>query len=194
MVIPRYLSRVTSPPYRKPAFQAALNSSRTWWFKQMASTNAPAPWHAAYPSPRNKTPAAMMRQDMLDMIKNSNNIAGRNYVLVDLRRTDHEVSSERVGGTIRGSINLPAQSLYPTIPTLYSLFKAAGVHKIIWYCSSSRGRGSRAAGWFKDHIDDQSDSDMESLILFEGISGWAKAGGEFVEWIDEYDAAVWENK
>jgi hypothetical protein len=38
----------------------------------------------------------MMRQDVLEMIKNSNNIAGRNYVLVDLRRTDHEVSSERV--------------------------------------------------------------------------------------------------
>ena len=38
------------------------------------------------------------------------------------------------GGIIRGSINLPAQSLYPTIPTLYSMFKAAGLRKIIWYC------------------------------------------------------------
>lgn len=38
------------------------------------------------------------------------------------------------GGTIRGSINLPAQSLFPTIPTLYAWFKAAGVKKVIWYC------------------------------------------------------------
>jgi hypothetical protein len=38
------------------------------------------------------------------------------------------------GGTIRGSINLPAQSLYPTIPTLYSLVKAANTRKVIWYC------------------------------------------------------------
>lgn len=38
------------------------------------------------------------------------------------------------GGSIRGSINLPAQSVYPTIPTLYSLFKAARLHNIIWYC------------------------------------------------------------
>lgn len=107
MVIPKYLSRVTSPPYRKPAFQAALNSSRTWWFKlkQMASTDALAPWHAAYPPPRNKTPAVIMRQDVLEMIKNSNNIAGRNYVLVDLRRTDHEVSSQRV--VSRAATNLP---------------------------------------------------------------------------------------
>lgn len=60
--------------------------------------------------------------------------------------------------------------------------------------TAGRYRGSRAAGWFKDHIDDRGDSDMESLTLFEGITGWAKAGGEFVEWIDEYDAAVWESK
>ncbi|KAJ4138004.1 hypothetical protein NW754_001363 [Fusarium falciforme] len=68
-----------------------------------------------------------------------------------------------------------------------------------WYAAyppppSSRGRGSRAAGWFKDYIDDRGDSDMESLILFEGITGWAKAGGEFVEWIDEFDVAAWESK
>lgn len=42
------------------------------------------------------------------------------------------------GGTIRGSINLPAQSLYPAIPTLYNLFKSAGVQKVIWYCCRFR--------------------------------------------------------
>ncbi|KAG4267537.1 major facilitator superfamily transporter [Fusarium proliferatum] len=168
----------------------------------MASTDVATPWHAAYPPPLNKTPAAMTRQAVLEMMKDSKNIAGKNYVLFDLRRTDHEVAptfafpdititrvsahhSIMQGGTIRGSINLPAQSLYPTIKTLYNLFKAAGVQKVIWYCSSSRGRGSRAAGWFKDHLDEQGDKHMESVILFEGITGWAKAGGEFVEWMDE---------
>jgi len=38
------------------------------------------------------------------------------------------------GGTILGSINLPAQSLYSTIPSLYNIFKAAGVRQVIWYC------------------------------------------------------------
>ncbi|KAL5615865.1 hypothetical protein FOBRF1_004613 [Fusarium oxysporum] len=74
------------------------------------------------------------------------------------------------------------------------MFKSAGVQKIIWYCSSSRGRGPRAAGWFQDRIDKQGDSHMESAILFEGITGWAKAGGEFVEWMDEYDSTVWNSK
>ncbi|KAJ4004042.1 hypothetical protein NW766_011898 [Fusarium irregulare] len=154
----------------------------------MASTDASTPWHAAYPPPMNKAPGAMTRHAVLDMLKDRNHIAGKDYVLIDLRRTDHE------GGSIRGSINLPAQSLYPTIKTLYSLFKSAGVQKVIWYCSSSRGRGPRAAGWFKDYLDEQDDVHMESLILSEGITGWAKAGGEFAEWMDQYDATVWSSR
>ncbi|POR38854.1 Uncharacterized protein TPAR_00934 [Tolypocladium paradoxum] len=145
------------------------------------------PWHTAYPPPT-KAPAGMAREAVLEMLKNSDGLAGKDYVLVDLRRADHE------GGTIRGSINLPAQSLYPTIPTLYNMFKAAGLHKVVWYCSSSRGRGTRAAGWFSDHLVERGDSHMESLILVEGITGWATAGGEFADWMDEYDATVWTGK
>jgi arsenical-resistance protein 2 len=86
---------------------------------------------------------------------------------------------------------LPAQSLYPTIPTLYSLFQAAKVQKVIWYCGSSQGRGSRAAGWFADHIDDQGDKEMKSLILIGGIKGWAGAGPEYTDHMDGFDASVW---
>lgn len=60
--------------------------------------------------------------------------------------------------------------------------------------ASSRGRGTRAAGWFSDYIADRGDGEMESLVLLEGIKGWATTGGEFVEWMDEYDAAVWIGK
>lgn len=59
---------------------------------EMSSTDAATPWHAAYPSPLCKTPAAMTRQEVLNMIKDGKNIAGKTYVLVDLRRTDHEVA------------------------------------------------------------------------------------------------------
>ncbi|KAH7176080.1 Rhodanese-like domain-containing protein [Dactylonectria macrodidyma] len=157
----------------------------------MASTqehgNTP-PWYAAYPAPRHTQPGSLTREELLEMMKAGKSVAGRDFVLVDLRRNDHE------GGTIRGSINLPAQSLYPTIPTLYNMSKAAGLRKIIWYCSSSRGRGTRAAGWFCDYIADRGDGEMESLVLLEGIKGWATTGGEFVEWMDEYDAAAWIGK
>ncbi|KLU91685.1 hypothetical protein MAPG_10203 [Magnaporthiopsis poae ATCC 64411] len=175
-----------------------------------------APWHAAYPAPRNTELLSVTREEVLAMLEAQREGQGsckkRDFLLVDLRRVDHEVrhispflnlstpfgpgniDTHPQGGTIRGSINLPAQSLYPAITTLYSVLKAAGVRKVIWYCSSSRGRGPRAAGWFSDYLSDQSDGDMQSLVLVNGIKGWATAGPAYSEWMDEYDEAVWAKK
>ncbi|TFA97862.1 hypothetical protein CCMA1212_010424 [Trichoderma ghanense] len=138
------------------------------------------PWHAAYPTP-DTVVKATSREEVLELMKQG----AKDYILVDLRRADHE------GGLIRGSINLPAQSVYPSIPTLYRLLKAAGIVKVIWYCASSRGRGPRAAAWFDDYLAKCGEADMQSLILSGGIKGWVKAGDEYVSWMDEYDASVW---
>lgn len=32
---------------------------------------------------------------------------------------------------------------------------------------------------------------MKSLVLLGGIKGWANAGGEYIQWVDECDEAVW---
>ncbi|KAH8882368.1 Rhodanese-like protein [Thozetella sp. PMI_491] len=152
-----------------------------------AAKLVPAPWHAAYPTPKREA-KSISRSEVLSMLIDGENIARKDFVLVDLRRNDHEA---RAGGSIRGSINLPAQTLFPTIPTVYNMFKAAGLRHVIWYCGSSRGRGNRAAGWFADYIAGKEDSDMRSLVLLGGIKGWAEAGGDFVKWIDEYEKVVW---
>ncbi|KAM6534196.1 hypothetical protein FALCPG4_007128 [Fusarium falciforme] len=86
-----------------------------------------APWHVKYPAPE-RQPGSMTREQLLELMRQVGGVAGADFVLGDLRRNDYE------GGTIRGSINLPAQSLYPSIPTLYGMFKARGLRKIIWYC------------------------------------------------------------
>ncbi|RYP18311.1 hypothetical protein DL765_004031 [Monosporascus sp. GIB2] len=152
----------------------------------MASTENEKPWHEAYPAPKEVNPKTITRAELLALLKeNGGSISGGDFVLVDLRRMDHK------GGTIRGSINLPAQSLYPSIPTLYQIFKAAGVRKVIWYCGSSSGRGPRAAGWFSDYITERGDSSMQSLVLLGGIKGWAKDSAEFTEFIDGYDPVAW---
>ncbi|KAK4247912.1 Rhodanese-like domain-containing protein [Corynascus novoguineensis] len=144
---------------------------------------AAAPWYAAYPAPKSEV-VTISREEVLDLLK-STPLEKRDFVLVDLRRNDFE------GGTIRGSINLPAQSLPLTLPSVYVMFKAAGLRKVIFYCGSSTGRGSRATGWLADHIADAGDKEMKSLALAGGIKGWAAAGAEYVEWMDGYDAAVW---
>ncbi|PQE10391.1 arsenate reductase (Arc2) protein [Rutstroemia sp. NJR-2017a WRK4] len=150
----------------------------------VSESAAEKPWHAAYPAPKS-TAAVITRESLLSWMQEGK-LAGKNFVLVDLRRTDFE------GGTIRGSINLPAQSLYPTIPSMCTLFSTSGILTVIWYCGSSRGRGNRAAGWFADYIKEQNNTEMESCTLEGGIKGWVAGGKEYVEMMDEYDAAVWK--
>ncbi|MCJ1385203.1 hypothetical protein MMC17_008324 [Xylographa soralifera] len=82
------------------------------------------PWHEAYPAPRTLSLNVISREELLKKLHDSRGIeASKSFVLVDLRRNDHK------GGMIRGSINIPAQTLYPAIPFLYGLFVAAKIDK-----------------------------------------------------------------
>ncbi len=68
----------------------------------MAQT-ATAPWHAAYPKPRNAQPESLPRQDLLKKLR-AGQKPGVDFLLVDLRRTDHEVG--RLSATAPSS-NIP---------------------------------------------------------------------------------------
>jgi arsenical-resistance protein 2 len=35
---------------------------------------------------------------------------------------------------------------------------------------------------------------MESVILLDGVAGWAKAGEEYTALMDDYDAVAWEER
>ncbi|OLN87077.1 hypothetical protein CCHL11_06519 [Colletotrichum chlorophyti] len=145
-------------------------------------------WHAAYPPPKSPKCGGMTPSEVLSLLRSADGGEPKTFALIDLRRNDHE------GGTIRGSMNLPAQSLYPSIPTVYSILRAAGISTVIWFCGSSRGRGTRAAGWFKDYIEDQKDDKMCSVVLLGGIKGWVAAGEEYISYIDEYNPGRWGQK
>ncbi|MCJ1279894.1 hypothetical protein MMC21_007718 [Puttea exsequens] len=144
------------------------------------------PWYDAYPAPSTRTPPTISRQELLAWM-NQEKVAGKDFVVVDVRKLDH------TGGFIHGSLNLPIESLYPTLPTLHALFRSAGVKTVIWYCVpvTSRGRGNRAAAWFGDYLKEQHDSNIESVALYEGMLGWALAGSEYTQHIDEYLSEAW---
>lgn len=55
-------------------------------------------------------------------------LSSYDLLLVDVRRTDFE------GGTIKGSLNLPAHSFYMNRAVLFDLCKRAGVKKVAFYC------------------------------------------------------------
>lgn len=67
-----------------------------------------------------------------------------------------------------------------------------GEKTLLIYIGSSRGRGTRAAGWFADRIEEQGESGLKSLVLGGGIKGWAGAGSEYTEWMEGYEEAVWK--
>lgn len=48
------------------------------------------PWHAAHPTPTS-TAVFLPQATVLEWIESSEKITGRDFVLVDLRRNDHEV-------------------------------------------------------------------------------------------------------
>ncbi|KAJ5723081.1 Rhodanese-like protein [Penicillium malachiteum] len=144
------------------------------------------PWHAVYPDPKTTAPS-ISRAEVLKWFREGKR-AGRDFVLVDLRRTDSE------GGTIRGSLNLPAQTIYSSLPTLYILLSGGDVKQVVWYCGSCGGRGTRAAAWFADYLEKMQDSSIQSLVLEGGIKGWVASGTDYTEWMDEYDATVWARK
>lgn len=84
-------------------------------------TDAPKPWHDAFPSPQTTAPL-MSREEALQSLSSDD------LLLVDVRRTDFE------GGTIKGSLNLPAHSFYMNRAVLFDLCKRAGVKKVAFYC------------------------------------------------------------
>jgi hypothetical protein len=47
------------------------------------------PWHAAFPAPKMTKPASLSREEVLDILQRE--VAGRDFVLVDVRRQDYEV-------------------------------------------------------------------------------------------------------
>lgn len=227
-----------------------------------SEAKAQPPWHAAFPAPRTTDPKSITPTGLLQRLQ-AGQRGGREFLLVDLRRNDHEVSSvvrfpfevveypyfgrlscyspglctfgsqtpgcqtrltvtipqsaldtyhypshhhpEKLtvlvvkGGTIHSSINIPAQTLYPSLEALYSLVTAAKIPLVIFYCGSSQGRGTRAAGWLADLIEDKSQSKsaaddvvVESVILQGGIKGWVRGGEEYRKWMDGFEESVWK--
>lgn len=56
-----------------------------------AAADPALPWHAAFPAVRDAELGAIGRDEVLQMIK-SVPLGKRDFVLVDVRRNDHEVS------------------------------------------------------------------------------------------------------
>ncbi|KAL2353150.1 Rhodanese-like domain-containing protein [Cryomyces antarcticus] len=140
-----------------------------------------APWHAAFPKPTLTAP--LMPRNRVLQILSLRGVGA--MVLIDVRRTDYE------GGTIRGSLNIPAQGFWWNRGMLYELCYKADIEWVVFYCGSSSGRGPRCAAWFGEYISSVGDENMQAMTLEGGIKGWVKAGPQYVRLMDGYQAEYW---
>lgn len=104
---------------------------------KMARREDGTPWWADFPEPKSVA-ARIEAEDVFRLLQDQErgDVAAeqrrpRDFLLVDVRRTDC------TGGTVRGSMNLPAHSFYPTRKILYDLCKQAGIKRVIFYCGES---------------------------------------------------------
>ncbi|CAM1504377.1 Fc.00g019680.m01.CDS01 [Cosmosporella sp. VM-42] len=142
----------------------------------------PSQWWDAFPEAQSSVPRieASEVKDLLEKASAADSRPTRDFLLVDVRRTDWE------GGTVASSINLPAHTFYQTRPVVYQLCKQASIKKIIFYCGSCGNRGPRCAGWMQDYLNEVGDTEIKALILTGGIKGWVKSyGGKLMDWYDE---------
>lgn len=58
----------------------------------MATVPKPSSWHAAYPAPKQAS-SAIDRPQVLELLRSDAGAGKKNFILVDLRRNDHEVRS-----------------------------------------------------------------------------------------------------
>jgi arsenical-resistance protein 2 len=95
----------------------------------MARRDDGNPWWTDFPEPRSVA-ARVGPEDVFQLLQDHElaDKKPRSFLLVDARRTDC------TGGTVRGAMNLPAHSFYPTRRILYDLCKQAGIQRVIFYC------------------------------------------------------------
>lgn len=115
-------------------------------------------------------------------------------LLIDLRRTDYE------GGTIRGSLNIPAQSFYMNMATLYRLCRGDGVSvisRVLFYCGSSSGRAPRCAAWFQEYVAERARAndvpeEPQCFVLEGGIKGWVNGGQAYTPFMEGFFPEYWQ--
>lgn len=73
---------------------------------------------------------------------------------------------------VKTAINIPAQSFYMTRSNWLNLL--GEIPLVIFYCSSSNGRGPRCAGWYQDLLDEKGNTVSEAAVLQGGIKGWSE--------------------
>jgi len=147
-----------------------------------------------FPIPEPTTTCQVIpKEQLLRQYQILGDVLNAGTLLIDVRRTDYE------GGTIRGSLNMPAQSFPYNMSTLFRLCQGDGlsvISRVVFYCGSSNGRGPRCAGWFAEYVATRCAElgvpvSPDVFILEGGIKGWVAGGEQYTVNMDAYQPNYW---
>ncbi|KAL1409377.1 hypothetical protein Q8F55_003360 [Vanrija albida] len=122
------------------------------------------PWHAALPTPSSAPPRITVSE--LRALAGAKK-AGVEFIVVDARRADFDdLGSNYIH---RAAINLPAHTLYQTLPVVGPLLQ--NIPQVIFHCNSCKAgsRGERTAGWYQDYLDANGITTSKAYVLDGGF-------------------------
>lgn len=97
-------------PSKKQNFETTISPASTITTKSpMTSQEPAAPWHAAYPTPKATAVSALSKSSLLSLLQEQRSSSTRNFLVVDLRKADHEVTSRFGRGAPTHLINMPLE-------------------------------------------------------------------------------------
>jgi arsenite methyltransferase len=133
-------------------------------------------WWDAYPTAKSSL-LPITPGDVAALIRDKTKTKD-DYAVIDVRRHDHG------GGHVRGSYQWAAQTFYDDLPAFYEKFK--DTKKVVFYCSSSAGRGPRCAGWYQDYLDAKGDQTNSAAYILEGgVKVWLSKFGDQEDLVDK---------
>ncbi|ODQ67346.1 Rhodanese-like protein [Nadsonia fulvescens var. elongata DSM 6958] len=135
-------------------------------------------WCRSYAAPESTAATIDKSELKKDIEENPEGI-----LIIDLRREDFE------GGNIKGSYNIPAQSIYgyEGISKIVKLAESTKVNKVIFHCKLSRDRATRSAGWFQDYVKKHNIEDIQGVVLSGGILEWVSGGDDYTQLMEGFD-------
>lgn len=113
-------------------------------------------------------------------------------LIIDLRLP----TKDYAGGSVRGSLNIPAQGFYWNRGILYELAYKADIEWVVFTCGSCKegSRGDRCARWFLQHVRETAgDQDMHVSVLDGGMKGWVAGGEKYWALMDGFERSAWDD-
>lgn len=163
------------------------------------SSSIPQPtWFASLLTPA-ASPIDISARELKELMDDATSIPCKDYVVVDVRRTDLDVSLTFEKSLVWDcvihpcAINLPAPSIRHCLSFSWlcasqyllvvvdSLLSMLSIPNIIFHYSSSKGRGPRCGGWYQDYLDSQGPGTTTAYVLVGGVKAWKEAYPEQVK-------------